>query len=334
MEVTNLKLYVKPFRELTAIVTGGAGFIGSTLVDAMVSVGLKKIIVVDNFFLGKEENLREARRKRKDIRVCVGDVTDYNFLRSLLKRHAPVDVVFNLAVKPLMYSFVDPVGAFQTSVLGVQNLLELQRSGQFRTLIHVSSSEAYGTARRVPMREDHVQRPTTPYGAGKAAADHLALSYDLTFGNDVSVVRPFNNYGPRQNEKSYAGIVPTTILTLLEGRRPVIFGDGEQTRDFTCVKDTAGAILQAYQATATRSQVINICSGREISMKALVKTICALMRYKGKIDYQQARAGDVRRLLGSNSLARKILSYRPSVSLVTGLSETIRWYVEGRGGSK
>ncbi|MEM2914344.1 MAG: NAD-dependent epimerase/dehydratase family protein, partial [Candidatus Bathyarchaeia archaeon] len=217
-----------------ALVVGGAGFIGSWIVEKMATYEPEKIIVIDNLFLGKEENLDEAKKHLGNrLKFFKCDATNYDMLKEILWREGPIDVVFNTAVKPLLVSFVDPVDVFRTSSEIVLNLLELQRKGYFDVLIHFSSSEAYGSAQYVPMDEKHALNPTTPYGAAKAATDLLALSYFITFGNDVRIIRPFNNYGPRQNEKTYAGVIPTTIKRILSGQPPIIFGDGEQNRDFT-----------------------------------------------------------------------------------------------------
>jgi len=200
------------------VVVGGAGFIGSWVVSKLAKKRPEKIIVIDNFFLGREENLKEAKQLIGDrLKIHKCDAMDYDLLRDLLCKEGQIDVIFNLAVKPLLVSFHDPVDAFETSVKIAMNLLELQREELFQTLIHFSSSEAYGTAEYVPMDERHPLKPTTAYGAGKAAVDHLMISYYLCYGSDVAIIRPFNNFGPRQNTKEYAGVVPTTILKIMKG---------------------------------------------------------------------------------------------------------------------
>ena len=317
------------------LVTGGAGFLGSWMVDKIALSGPEKIVVVDNFFLGKMENLDEAKKRiGSRLKVYKCDAVENEALRSIFIKEGQVDVVFNLAVKPLFVSFVDPEAVFWTSVRIAMNLLELQKNGLFKTLIHFSSSEAYGSAQYVPMDEKHPLRPTTPYGAGKAAADHLVISYSISYGNDAAIIRPFNTFGPRQNEKAYAGVVPTTILKILDGKAPVIFGDGNQTRDFTYVKDTAEAAIKAYETKATRGKVINIGRGKEISINELVHIIMKMMGYEGEAVYDKPRPADVRRHCADITLARKLVGFTPNTSLGEGLQKTIAWYVKKFGGRK
>lgn len=319
----------------TALVTGGAGFIGSWVVDKIALHKPEKIVVVDNFFLGKMENLDEAKKSVGSIlKIHNCDATKQEALKNIMMKEGQVDVVFNLAVEPLFVSFVDPVSVFSTSVRIATNLLELQRNGLFRTLIHFSSSEAYGSAQCVPMDEKHPLKPTTPYGAGKAAADHLVISYSMSYGNDIAIIRPFNNFGPRQNEKTYAGVVPTTIRKILDGEPPVIFGDGNQTRDFTYVEDTAEAAVKICETKETRGKVINIGRGKETSINELIHAIAKIMSYDGEIVYDKPRAADVRRHLADVTLAKKLIGFRPTVSLEEGLHRTVAWYVDNSRGLK
>jgi UDP-glucose 4-epimerase len=192
--------------------------------------------------------------------------------------------------------------------------------------VHFSSSEAYGNAEQVPMDESHSLKPSTPYGASKIASDHLVLSYIRTFGIDASIIRPFNAYGPRQNEGSYAGVIPLTIRKILEGESPVIHGDGLQTRDYTYVTDTADAAVKVYYAKLTRGKVLNVASGEEMSIKNLVSKIAELMNCKKPIIYDAPRPGDIRRFIGSNSLAKKLIHYEPKVGFDEGLRLTIDSY--------
>jgi len=313
------------------LVTGGAGFIGSWIVDEVALHDPEAVLVVDNFFLGKMENLNSAtKRLGEKLKVYECDATENKTLRDVFVRESPIDVVFNLAVKPLSVSFVDPKSTFLTAVDVAVNLLEFQREELFKTLIHVSSSEAYGSAQYVPMDEQHPLVPTTPYGAGKAAADHLVLSYFETYGNDVAVIRPFNNFGPRQNEKAYAGIVPTSIKRIMRGNAPTIFGDGNQTRDFMYVKDTVEAAVKIYETKETRGKIINIGRGKETCINELVQRIVKIMGFNGEIVYDNPRTADVRRHLADVTLAKKLINFSPKISLEDGLQKTIAWYINKR----
>jgi len=316
-------------RNKTVVVTGGAGFIGSHLCDKMMEYAPKKLIIVDDFSLGKERNI-ENLRKKKNVAIQKVDASKYR-LTSKFYEKENVDVTFNLAVVPLPASLTKPKKTIDTNILITSTLCELLRKGKYKTLIHTSSSEAYGTAiyaKRRPMDENHPTFPTTPYAASKLACDHIALSYRQVFGLDIAIARPFNTYGPRQNEKSYAAVIPITISRILSGRPPIIHGDGLQTRDYTYVEDVAEAISRFYEVPSTKGKVINIASGREISIKELIYQIMDLMGYSGNVIHTAPRPGDIRRHLGDISLAKELIGYSPKIDYKTGLQRTIDWYRE------
>lgn len=307
------------------LITGGAGFIGSHLVDAMVKEKPAKIIAVDNLFLGKIENLTEAKKNFSKLKILIHDATDFNFMKKIIAGEK-INVVFNLATKALEYSFVDPDDAFMVNVNLASVLLRLLHQKKYQTLIHCSSSEVYGTAQKVPIGENHPRCPETLYAAGKAAADLMAMSYFKTYGCDISIVRPFNNYGPRQNEGAYAAVIPTTLKKITAGEPPIIFGGGNQTRDFIYVEDTARGIIEIYKNQNTRGQEINIASGQEIKIKDLIKIIIKEMGYKGKIIYQPARLADVRRHKAGTKLATELIGFRIKYNFASGMRKTIDWY--------
>lgn len=309
------------------LVAGGAGFIGSHLVDRLIDEKPENLVVVDNFYLGEDKirNLSSAKSRFPSLKVYREDAAKMRLMKKNLKNES-IEVVFNLAAICLPASLIKPKWTYDTNVAIVSNLCELLRKDYFKTLIHFSSSEAYGDAEQVPMDESHPLKPTTPYGASKIASDHLILSYYNTFDIDVSIVRPFNTYGPRQNEGTYAGVIPLTIRRILRGESPVIYGDGLQTRDYTYVTDVADAAVKVYQAKSTRGKVLNIASAKEISIKDLNSKIAKLMNCKKPIIYDKPRPGDVRRFIGSNSLAKKLINYKPKVDFEKGLRCTIDWY--------
>ncbi|TSA56687.1 NAD-dependent epimerase/dehydratase family protein, partial [bacterium] len=203
--------------------------------------------------------------------------------------------------------------------------------GCYDTLIHFSSSEVYGTSQRVSMSEDHPIRPTTPYAASKAASDMLIQSYHKSFGIDCSIIRPFNIYGPRQNMGSYAAIIPITIKRLLAGERPVVFGDGSQSRDFTYVTDVVRAAIDVYKQPDTRGLVVNIGSGEEVTVQQLVCLIREALGYNSPIMYKAARPGDVQRHMANSYLAKDLIDYSPSVPFDVGIVDTVQWYLKHRG---
>jgi len=309
------------------LVAGGAGFIGSHLVDRLIDERPKRLVVVDNFYLGKEKmrNLSFAKARFPSLKIYDQDAAKMLSVKRILESEN-VDVVFNLAVLCLPLSLTRPKRTYDINSAISSTLCELLRKDCYKTLVHFSSSEAYGDAEQIPMDENHSLRPTTPYGASKIASDHLVLSYIRTFGVDASIIRPFNTYGPRQNEGSYAGVIPLTIRRILDGESPLIHGDGMQTRDLTYVTDTADAAVKIYRAKSTRGKVVNIASSREITINDLVAKIVELMDCRKPIIHDAPRPGDVRRFIGDNSLAKKLLNYRPKVDFDRGLRLTIDWY--------
>lgn len=307
------------------LVTGGAGFVGSHLVDALVKSGVEKVVVVDNLFLGKMENLNSAMQKGNVV-VYKEDARYLTALENIIERERP-EAVFNLAVKCLPYGFVDPEGSFMTGVEIAHNMANLLRKKKFERLVHFSSSEAYGTAVKVPMDENHLLDPTTPYGAGKAAADLLLLSYHKLFDLEISILRPFNLYGERQNMEAYAAVVPVTIWRILSGERPVLEGDGLQTRDFTYVKDITEVALKMMECDKALGKVVNTGQGKETNIKTVISMICKALDHPfEEIDHKPPRPSDVRRLLADTTLAKKMLGFSPKTSLEEGIKLTIEWF--------
>jgi len=305
-------------------VTGGAGFIGSHLVDRVIREGAREVIVIDNLFLGCEENMSDALRNGAVLYKDDAEIA--SSLEYIFERH-DIDVVFNAATKALNYSFVNPANAFGTNVNVALNLLELQRRKAFTTLCHFSTSEVYGTAVYEPMDEKHPRNPTTAYAAGKAAADLAVQSYVRMFELDAFIVRPFNNYGPRQNYKGFlAGVIPITVWRILNGIPPEIHGTGDQTRDFIYVLDTVDAIVRLYDKLAGGDDV-NISTEGQISIREVIRQVTAMMGYRGEILRKEDRKSDVECHNASNAKVRSLIEYRLT-PFETGLRETLAWYRE------
>jgi UDP-glucose 4-epimerase len=308
----------------TILVTGGAGFIGSHLVDRLLVEGAKEVVVVDNLFVGSEENLKGAISKGAIL--YKDDIEITSSLEYIFEKH-DIDIVFNCATKALNYSFVNPKNAFDTNVNGVLNILEHQRKGHFKTLVHFSTSEVYGTAEYEPMDEKHPIKPTTTYAAGKAAADIAVHSWVNMFDLDAFIVRPFNNYGPRQNYKGYlAGIIPITAFRILNDINPEIHGTGLQSRDFIYVLDTVDAIIKLYPLMS-KAESVNISTDGQISMKDVIYKIADLMNYKGEILNKPARGADVECHNASNAKVKSMIDYQLT-PFEEGLAKTIEWYKE------
>lgn len=308
------------------MVTGGAGFIGSHLVDRLIKENPSKIIVVDNFFLGNEANLTSARQASQGVKVIRLDASDFSSMHQVAISEK-VQVAFDLAVVPLPTSLVYPVWTVEKNVGIATCMSELARCGDIETLIHSSSSESYGSAQYVPMDEMHPLAAVTPYAASKAAGDVIVLSYRHTFGIDTTVVRPFNNFGPRQNHQSYAGIIPIVIQRVRRGLPIEIYGDGEQTRDYVFVRDTAEAFIRIYKEEKTRGKVINIGTGHETSVNVLVAALLQAMGVPNHpVVHVEPRPGDVRRHCAGIALAREMIAFQPAVVSENDLKETVEWY--------
>jgi len=308
-----------------AVVTGGAGFIGSHLVDALLAHGAAQVAVVDSFFLGNEANLVEAGEHADRLRVYREDAGDPAAMAAVCREVQP-DVVFNLATKALKYSFFNPPGACRVNLDVALALCELLREGAFDRLVHLSSSEVYGTAQTVPMSEEHPLLAETTYAAGKAAADLAVASYVRMFDVDAVTLRPFNNYGPRQNTGAFAAVVPITVRRILAGLPPQIEGDGQQTRDFIFVADTVDALLRAARRDDLRGATLNLGSGRETAIATIIDAVAGLLDWDGGIEHLPARPADVRRHCADVQAAEAVLGPIATTTLDDGLAETVAWY--------
>ena len=311
----------------SVMVCGGAGFIGSHLVDRLILENPERIVVVDNFFTGKTRNLNEAEKNFPDLKVYKYDATNANKMEEIIS-NTNIDIIFNPAVIPLPVSFEKPRWTYEQNLVIVMTLCELLRKGLFKTLIHFSSSEVYGTAKYVPMDEDHPLHPTTPYAASKVSCDMFAMSYQKVFGLDISIVRPFNNFGPRQNDKSYSAVIPITIKRILNKKSPVVYGDGKQTRDYIYVTDTAEAVVQIFKSKKRTGKSINVAYGKEVQIGMLIETIAEIMGWDKGIKYDKPRPSDVRRHLADTTLLRKLTNFKPKMSFEEGLKKTVDWYYE------
>lgn len=310
------------------LVTGGAGFIGSHLVDRLIADDPKRITVVDNFFLGNMDNLAEAVSRRSDIDVIRLDASDLAAMQDVITNNE-IEIVFDLAVIPLPTSLTYPDWTVKTNVGIATTFCEIARRGMIERLVHVSSSEAYGSARYVPMDENHPHDAITPYAASKSAADHIIESYVQTFKIDATVIRPFNNIGPRQNPGSYAGIVPIVVRRVLAGLPIEISGDGEQTRDFSFVGDTADLIAQILDSPECRGQVLNVATGVETSINDLVQRILVVMGEEDHpVVHVAERPGDVRRHCADVTKLASLLGHQPAELSDDALRTTVDWYLK------
>jgi len=304
------------------LVTGGAGFIGSNLVERLVIEGAKEVIIIDNLFCGRIENLPLSSNKK--IFFYNDDAEFSSSLEYIFEKHK-IDMVFNLATKALNYSFVNPSNSFNVNTNIVINLLELLRNKKYKTLCHFSTSEVYGSAVYDPMDELHPRNPMTLYAAGKAAADIAVETYVRMFDVDAFIFRPFNNYGPRQNYRGYmAAVIPITAYRIFNSQKPVIYGTGEQSRDFIFVDDTIDALVKVFPLIKA-GESVNVSTDNQMAIKDVIKKVCDLMEYKGDIDFLPARSADVQCHNADNSKIKSLINYNLT-SFDEGMTKTINWY--------
>jgi UDP-glucose 4-epimerase len=300
------------------LVTGGAGFIGSHLVEELAPTN--GVTVLDDFSVGSEANLAAVRSR---VRILRGDVTDPASVSAAV---ADAQVVFHLAVVCLRTSIPDPMRSHLVNDQGTLNLLLAVREAPVERFVYISSSEVYGTTVQNPMTEEHPLRPTTPYGASKLAGEAYALSFFQTYGTPALVVRPFNTYGPRAHLEGASGeVIPKFVARALAGRPLVIFGDGEQTRDYTWVKDTVRGIRLAAECDALVGDCINIARGEDVSINRLALTVQELLGRRLEIEHVPGRPGDIRRQHAGVDRARALLSFRAPVGIEEGLARYVEW---------
>jgi UDP-glucose 4-epimerase len=307
------------------LVTGGAGFIGSSLVEALVNRG-DLVTVLDDFSGGSLENL--GRIESENLKVIRGDVRDFETLRTTTKH---VDQIFHLAVLNLRLSLKEPFPVHEVNATGTINVcMAVKENPNIKKLIYVSSSEVYGTAKYVPMDEEHPLGPTTPYGASKAAGELYVQSFHTTFGIPSVIVRPFNAYGPRAREDAYAEVIPRFVERVVKGFPPEIHGDGKQTRDFTYVTDTVNGIILASECDDLLGDRVNIAYGKEVSINDVANIVLKIFKKEGEIEpiHTDPRPGDVRRHFASIAKATRTLEFKPKVPIDVGIERYVEWFRE------
>jgi len=304
----------------TSLVTGGGGFIGSHLVDALLARG-DVVRVLDNFSTGKRENLKHNIEK---IQLLTGDLRDSEVLREAVQG---VDYIFHQAAfVSVPQSMEDPDSCFDINVNGTGKLLAAARTAGVKRVVLASSAAVYGENEAVPLSEDEEPDPLSPYAASKSINEIYARLFTKHLGLNVVALRYFNVYGPRQNPASdYAAVVPIFIKILEDEGEPVIFGDGLQTRDFVYIADVVQANIQASESVKAPGKVFNICSGQEISLLDLLEKLSTIYNRKILPSFQKARPGDIYRSLGNPNKARDILEFSSATSIIDGLDETAAW---------
>jgi UDP-glucose 4-epimerase len=306
------------------VVTGGAGFIGSHLVDALAEH--HDVVVLDNLSSGKRENLTQALATNR-VTLCTLDLRNKEGLDEVLQG---AGVVFHLATQCLRLSISsDSNLVHEVNTTGTLNLLRSCLKTGVEKFVYVSSSEVYGTAKSVPMSENHALDPTTIYGASKLSGEVYTRVYREMYGLPSIIVRPFNTYGPRSHFEGYSGeVIPKFVVRVLGGKAPVIFGTGHQTRDFTYVSDVVRGMLLAAKDLPI-GEVVNIACGKEVCVQEIADSVIRLAPTPslGPV-YETERPGDVRRHFADIGRARKLLGFSPAVPFQEGLLNYMNWFRE------
>ncbi len=308
------------------LITGGAGFIGSHLAEDLVKGGYQ-VKILDDFSAGNVNNILPLFNY-KNFKMVRGSVTDKELVT---KAMSDIDVVFHLAAQVHVdRSIIEPRHTFDVNTLGTLNVLDAALEQNTELIAYASTSEVYGSAKYVPMNEDHPLNPASPYAASKAAADRLCFSYYNTYKLPVVIVRCFNTYGPRQKDTGYAAAIPKFIRRALAKLPPVIYGDGKQTRDYMYIKDAVNAyklVLNSFENLLGKA--VNFGSGKETSILELVQKILQLNGNHSSPIHASKRTGEVARLCADTTLAKRELNFVPQYDLEMGLKEFLRWYREG-----
>jgi UDP-glucose 4-epimerase len=304
------------------LVTGGAGFIGSHLVDALVKRG-DRVAVLDNMSTGRAENLSAVRER---IELVQSELTDREAVRAVVQG---VDCVFHqAALASVQRSVEKPLDTHAACVTGTLILIDEARRAKVRRIVYAASSSAYGDQPTASKRESDLPLPISPYGAAKLAAEYYLAAFAAMGDIETVSLRYFNVFGPRQDPHSeYSAVIPRFITAMLSGGQPTVYGDGEQSRDFTFVENIVAANLLAASAKGASGRVLNVATGARISLLELIAALNKLLKLNVAPRHEEARVGDVRESMADITLARQLLGYEPRIGFEEGLRRSIDYYV-------
>ncbi len=311
------------------LVTGGAGFVGSHVIEALVEKG-EKVRVFDNFSTGKKENLSPFREK---VEILEGDVRDASLCERAVE--GAEYVVHLAALHEVPRSVERPLETHEINVTGILNLLIAAKRTGVRRFVYASSSAVYGDSPVLPRVEESVSPVSSPYAASKMAGEHYCRLFSSLYGLDTVSLRYFNLYGPRQDSASqYAGVIPKFVSALLADTSPTIYGDGEQSRDFIYVKDCVDATVAACHTSGISGEVMNIGTGRQTTVNQLCTLIQKILGRRIPPRFDAPQPGDIRYDYADVSKATRLLSCRPSWDIHHGLEKTVEWYASCFSGSR
>src|SRR5262245_58007145 len=304
------------------LVTGGAGFLGSNVVDALLAAG-DKVTVYDDFSTGSKKNVFDWNPK--DVKVVEGDVRDG---KSLVKAAKGCDYLLHFAAVPgVQRSVEDPETTLSVNILGTMNAMLAAREAKVKRVIVASSAAVYGESPVLPKEETMLPAPFSPYGASMLAGEELARVFYTTYRLETVCLRFFNLYGPRQDSQGeYGGVVARFIHSLLSGRVPTVHGDGKQSRDFTYVSDAVEAVRLACTAPKAEGEAFNVGTGSRVTVSGLLNLMGALLEREVTPTYVDPRPADIRHSLAEVTKAQEVLGYRPRVNIQQGLVKTLAWY--------
>lgn len=311
----------------TYLVTGGAGFIGSAIVRALLREGASRVVVLDNLLSGREENLAEVRDQVDFHRA---DIRDYQQIEPIF---AGVDTVFHEAAIPSVpRSIDDPVPSHESNIEGTFNVLRAAVAGKVRRLVYAASSSAYGDTEVLPKVETMLPNPKSPYALQKLVGEYYASIFARTWNLETVSLRYFNVYGPRQDPSSpYSGVLSLFMKAVLERRAPTIFGDGEQSRDFTYVDDVAELNLKAARAKGVSGNMYNAGNGGRITLNQAWALLQEIEGVSIPANFGPPRAGDVRDSQADTTSAARDLGHSPRFSFEEGMRRTLEWYRSSMG---
>lgn len=306
---------------MLVLVTGGAGFIGSNIADHLISEG-HKVRILDDFSTGSMDNIKHLEGK---IGLVKGSISDK---KTVEEAADGVEYILHEAAQTsVVDSIRNPAKTWDTNIKGTKLLLNAAVKNDVKKIILASSANIYGTSPKLPKREDMHVKPNSPYGDSKLMNEVMAKKYHDDHGLEAVCLRYFNVYGPRQNpESGYSGVISKFIGWMADGKSPLIYGDGKQTRDFIYVEDVVHANMLAMKNRKIKCDIFNIATGKETSLNEIVETLNGILGTNLKANYDEERMGDIRRSVADISKARKILGFKPKYSLKAGLKKTIEWY--------